>query len=48
VLADFGDRVYGIPTSGPVRSLNLASAVAVVLYEGLRVLGGLAPSRLGD
>jgi tRNA(Leu) C34 or U34 (ribose-2'-O)-methylase TrmL len=31
-----------------VRSLNLASAVAVVLYEALRVLGGLAPSRLGD
>ena len=39
-----GDRVFGIPTSGPVRSLNLASAVAVALYEALRVLGALQPA----
>ncbi|MBI4916615.1 MAG: tRNA (cytidine(34)-2'-O)-methyltransferase [Acidobacteria bacterium] len=47
VLASFGDRVYGIPTSGPVRSLNLASAVSIVLYEALRALGALSPARLG-
>ncbi len=45
-LARYPDRVYGVPTSGPVRSLNLASAVAVVLYEALRALGALGPSRL--
>jgi tRNA (cytidine/uridine-2'-O-)-methyltransferase len=44
-LARFGARVYGIPTSGPVRSLNLASAVAVVVYEALRALGALSPAR---
>ncbi|MBI5490506.1 MAG: tRNA (cytidine(34)-2'-O)-methyltransferase [Deltaproteobacteria bacterium] len=46
-LAPFGDRVFGIPTSGPVRSLNLASAVSIVLYEALRALGALTPARLG-
>jgi tRNA (cytidine/uridine-2'-O-)-methyltransferase len=45
LLARFAGRVYGIPTSGPVRSLNLASAVAVVLYEALRALGALRPAR---
>jgi tRNA (cytidine/uridine-2'-O-)-methyltransferase len=35
-------RVVGIPTVGPVRSLNLANSVAVVLYEALRQVGGLA------
>ncbi len=29
-------QVVGIPTLGPIRSLNLANAVAVVLYEALR------------
>jgi len=38
-------RCYRIPTAGEVRSLNLANAVSVVLYEGLRQLGqgGTAP-----
>jgi tRNA(Leu) C34 or U34 (ribose-2'-O)-methylase TrmL len=41
--------VYGIPTSGAVRSLNLASAAAIVLYEALRQVGGLEHARLeGD
>lgn len=44
ILARFPDRVWGIPTSGPVRSLNLASAVAIVLYEALRALGALEPA----
>ena len=34
------DSLYAIPLASPhVRSLNLATAVAVVLFEGLRQLG---------
>jgi tRNA (cytidine/uridine-2'-O-)-methyltransferase len=36
------DSVIGIPTLGEVRSLNLANAVAIVLYEALRKIGALA------
>jgi tRNA (cytidine/uridine-2'-O-)-methyltransferase len=36
------DRVWGIPTAGGVRSLNLSNAVSIVLYEGLRQSGALA------
>ena len=36
------DAIYTIPIQSPhVRSLNLANAVAVVLYEGLRQLGAV-------
>jgi len=35
------EHTYGIPTLGPVRSLNLANSVAIVLYEALRRLGAL-------
>jgi tRNA (cytidine/uridine-2'-O-)-methyltransferase len=35
------DRVWGIPTSGQIRSLNLSNAVSIVLYEALRKSGGL-------
>jgi tRNA (cytidine/uridine-2'-O-)-methyltransferase len=35
------DDVYGIPTLGAVRSLNVANAVGIVLYEALRQLGAL-------
>jgi tRNA (cytidine/uridine-2'-O-)-methyltransferase len=39
VKAELGDAVYAIPIASPhVRSLNLANAVAVVLYEALRQL----------
>jgi tRNA (cytidine/uridine-2'-O-)-methyltransferase len=34
-------NTLGIPTLGEVRSLNLANAVAVVLYEALRQVGAL-------
>lgn len=33
------DRVYRIPMAAEVRSLNLATAVAVVVYEAVRQLG---------
>jgi tRNA (cytidine/uridine-2'-O-)-methyltransferase len=36
------DRVWGIPTSGDVRSLNLSNAVAIVLYEALRKQNALS------
>jgi tRNA (cytidine/uridine-2'-O-)-methyltransferase len=37
VLSRFADRTFGIPMpSGKVRSLNLATAVGIVLYEALR------------
>jgi tRNA (cytidine/uridine-2'-O-)-methyltransferase len=35
------DRIWAIPTSGGVRSLNLSNAVAIVLYEALRRAGAL-------
>lgn len=42
VLAAAGEQALTIPMlPGPVRSLNLATAVAITLYEGLRQQGGL-------
>ena len=36
------DAIHTIPIMSPhVRSLNLANAVAIVLYEGLRQLGAV-------
>lgn len=34
-----GDRSVRIPQPGPVRSLNLSTAVAIATYEGIRQLG---------
>lgn len=42
LLEQNADRVWGIPTSGGVRSLNLSNAVAIVLFEALRRNGALA------
>jgi len=41
------DTWVGIPTLGPVRSLNLANAVAIALYEALRQVGELDGAALG-
>jgi len=43
ILEKHPDRCYRIPMPGRVRSLNLANAVSVVLYEGLRQLGVAVP-----
>jgi tRNA (cytidine/uridine-2'-O-)-methyltransferase len=42
LLAQHEDRVVGIPTLGAVRSLNLANAVGIALYEALRQTGALS------
>lgn len=39
ILEKHPERCYRIPMQGEMRSLNLANAVSVVLYEGLRQLG---------
>ncbi|HTG83574.1 MAG TPA: TrmH family RNA methyltransferase, partial [Gemmatimonadales bacterium] len=39
ILEKHPERCFRIPMPGDVRSLNLANAVSVVLYEGLRKLG---------
>jgi tRNA (cytidine/uridine-2'-O-)-methyltransferase len=41
LLAAHADRVVGIPTLGAVRSLNLANAAGIALYEALRRVGAL-------
>jgi tRNA (cytidine/uridine-2'-O-)-methyltransferase len=41
LLEAHADRVVGIPTLGAVRSLNLANATGIALYEALRQVGGL-------
>lgn len=41
LLAAHEGRVVAIPTLGAVRSLNLANAVGIALYEGLRQVGAL-------
>ncbi|MBL7670097.1 MAG: tRNA (cytidine(34)-2'-O)-methyltransferase [Bdellovibrionaceae bacterium] len=38
-VQEVGDRALMIPQPGPVRSLNLATSVAIAAYEGLRQLG---------
>jgi tRNA (cytidine/uridine-2'-O-)-methyltransferase len=40
-------EVIAIPTLGKVRSLNLANAVSIALYEALRQVGALSDTSLG-
>jgi tRNA (cytidine/uridine-2'-O-)-methyltransferase len=40
-------EVIAIPTLGQVRSLNLANAVSIALYEALRQVGALSHTGLG-
>jgi len=42
----FPDECVAIPTLGAVRSLNLANAVSIALYEALRQTGCLAGAEL--
>jgi tRNA (cytidine/uridine-2'-O-)-methyltransferase len=41
LLDAHADRVWGIPTIGRVRSLNVSNAVSIVLYDALRRTGTL-------
>ncbi len=47
LLERHAGSVFGIPTLGAVRSLNLANAVSVVIYEALRQVGALSQVKLG-
>jgi tRNA (cytidine/uridine-2'-O-)-methyltransferase len=47
LLDRYPESVFGIPTIGAVRSLNLANAVSIVLYEALRCAGVLARATPG-
>ncbi len=38
ILDKHPERVFRVPMTGPVRSLNLATAVGIVLYDTLRKL----------
>lgn len=39
IIEKFSNQCLTIPMQGPVRSLNLATAVAIVTFEGIRQLG---------
>jgi tRNA (cytidine/uridine-2'-O-)-methyltransferase len=38
ILAEFPEQTRRIPMTGPIRSLNVATSVAIVLFEGFRQL----------
>lgn len=48
LVAQHEDRALGIPTLGAVRSLNLANAASIALYEAIRQAGGLSEPFLGE
>jgi tRNA (cytidine/uridine-2'-O-)-methyltransferase len=47
LLEAHADRCVAIPTLGAVRSLNLANAVGIALFEGLRQVGALDATFMG-
>lgn len=47
LTAQYKDRLVGIPTLGAVRSLNLANAVGIALFEALRQASALASTFMG-
>lgn len=47
LLAQYKDRVIGIPTLGAVRSLNLANAVGIAMFEAHRATGALDDTFMG-
>jgi tRNA (cytidine/uridine-2'-O-)-methyltransferase len=47
LLAQYKDRVIGIPTIGKVRSLNLANAAGIAMWEALRQAGALGTTFTG-
>jgi len=47
LLVQHKDRVVGIPTTGAVRSLNLANAVGIALFEAHRAAGTFRDTFLG-
>lgn len=47
ILAKHPDTTLSIPTLGAVRSLNLANAVSIGLYEALRQVGALDDTFVG-
>jgi tRNA (cytidine/uridine-2'-O-)-methyltransferase len=47
LLQEHRASVFGIPTLGAVRSLNLANAASIVVYEALRQMGTLGTTFMG-
>lgn len=47
LTSKYPNRLVGIPTLGAVRSLNLANAVGIALFEALRQAGALGSTFIG-
>jgi len=48
ILGKHPEESFRIPMTDAVRSLNLATAAGIVLYEGLRQLQGVGRARRGN
>lgn len=47
LLAQYKDSIVGIPTMGKVRSLNLANAAGIAMWDALRQCGALRETYVG-